>query len=362
MTETLEQYLERLAGYIEGKDPLAIQGQTAAKLNRLTAGLSVQQFRFRPADKKWSIIEILAHLAEDELATAWRYRQMLEHNGGPLSGFDQELWARLGTYAAWDAGEALELFRLLRTSNLRMLTSLSPEQWDHSGEHAERGKLSVADLARHMAAHDINHVQQIESLLPPRGQADVQAPGEPQAEAFSEEAAPQPMCLTVQETAELLRRMPVVLRELILALPNHAVEYHPGDGKWCIKQIVGHLVEEDRRDFVGRIKLMLRQQEPQLNLNDQVEVAQTRHDCDKDIRQLLDEFAAVRSASATFVEKLSTADLRRTGVHPKIGVVCVRELLHEWLYHDLNHVKQVEQNTQRLLWNRLGNMKAFYAV
>jgi uncharacterized damage-inducible protein DinB len=330
-------------------------------LNRLIAGLSQHQLRVRPTDQKWSIIEILAHLAEDELATAWRYRQMLEHNGGPLSGFDQELWARLGTYTAWDAGEALELFRLLRASNLRLLTSLSPEQWDHSGEHAERGKLSVADLARHMAAHDINHIQQIESLLPPPSQGDVQARREPQAEAFVEQAAQQPMCLTLKETAELLRRTPVVLRELVLALPSRAVEYHPGDEKWCIKQIVGHLTEEDRRDFVGRIELMLRQQEPQLNLNDQVEVAQTRHDCDKDIRQLLDEFATVRSASATFVEQLSPADLARTGVHPKIGVVCVRELLHEWLYHDLNHVKQIEQNTQRLLWNQLGNFKAFYA-
>jgi DinB superfamily len=68
-------------------------------LARLIAGLSAQQLTFRPADEKWSIVEILAHLGEDELATSWRYRQMIEHDGCSLSGFDQDLWARLGTYA-----------------------------------------------------------------------------------------------------------------------------------------------------------------------------------------------------------------------------------------------------------------------
>lgn len=123
---------------------------------------------------------------------------------------------------------------------------------------------------------------------------------------------------------------------------------------------MGHLTEEDKRDFVGRIQMMLHQAEPQLNVNDQDRVARERHDCDQDIFKLLYEFAVVRSASVAFVESLTSADLERAGVHPKIGIICVRELLHEWLYHDLNHIKQVEGNTQQLLWNQLGNMQAFY--
>jgi DinB superfamily len=170
------------------------------------------------------------------------------------------------------------------------------------------------------------------------------------------------VALTVQEVADLLRRMPVVLRELISALPNRAVQFHPGPGKWCIKEVVGHLTEEDKRDFVGRVELMLRQEHPRLDLNDQNEVALERHDCDKDIFELLDEFTSVRKTSARFVEQLSVSDLERTGVHPKIGLICVRELLHEWLYHDLNHARQVERNAQQLIWNQLGNTQGFYAV
>ena len=90
---------------------------------------------------------------------------MIEHDGETLQGFDQDLWARLGNYGSWEAREALELFRLLREANLRMLNALSPQQWERSGDHVERGKLTVRDLARHMAAHDINHIKQIESML-----------------------------------------------------------------------------------------------------------------------------------------------------------------------------------------------------
>lgn len=167
MPETPDQYRQRLNSYIEGQDPLTIQRQTPAKLAHLIAHRSREQLTTRPAPDKWSVTEILAHMAEDEIATAWRYRQMVEHDGSPLAGFDQDLWAALGNYSAWPPHDALELFRLLREANLRMLASLSPEQWEHSGEHAERGRLTVHDLARHMAAHDINHLRQIERLLAP---------------------------------------------------------------------------------------------------------------------------------------------------------------------------------------------------
>ncbi|HEY9139592.1 MAG TPA: DinB family protein [Bryobacteraceae bacterium] len=163
--ETAEKYRERLARYIEGEDVLRLQSEAPRTLASLIEGVPEQKLRHRPAPDKWSIVEILAHLAEDELSSTWRYRQMIEHSGGTLLGFDQEKWARLGDYASWNASDALEMFRLLREANLRMLARLSPEEWECAGEHVERGKLSVRDLARHMAAHDVNHVKQIEGLL-----------------------------------------------------------------------------------------------------------------------------------------------------------------------------------------------------
>jgi DinB superfamily len=90
---------------------------------------------------------------------------MIENSGCPLAGFDQDKWARLGDYSSWKPADALQLFGLLREANLRLLKQLKAEEWARHGMHAERGKISVRDLARHMAGHDMNHVDQTRTIL-----------------------------------------------------------------------------------------------------------------------------------------------------------------------------------------------------
>jgi len=165
MTETAEQYKARLESYVAGKDPVAMQREAPQTLAALIENVSEARLRQRPAPTKWSITEILAHLAEDELTSTWRYRQMVEHDGIELPGFDQDLWASLGDYSAWKPAEALAMFRLLREANLRLFARLSPEQWQRRGIHLERGPMTVRELCRHMAAHDINHIEQVRRIL-----------------------------------------------------------------------------------------------------------------------------------------------------------------------------------------------------
>lgn len=100
MTETAEQYKARFATYIAGKDPLAMQREAPRTLAALIERASEAELKQRPAPGKWSVTEIIAHLAEDELTSTWRYRQMLELDGVELPGFDQDLWAKLGDYAS----------------------------------------------------------------------------------------------------------------------------------------------------------------------------------------------------------------------------------------------------------------------
>ena len=159
------EYLARIRSYAKSEDPLELQERTPAILEDLVAKSSQERLKTRPGPNKWSVGEILAHLAEDEIATAWRYRQMVEHSGIALAGFDQDMWARLGDYASRSQQESLALFRLLREANLRFLSQLMPEQWECFGMHAERGRITVRDLAAHMAGHDANHVEQIRKIL-----------------------------------------------------------------------------------------------------------------------------------------------------------------------------------------------------
>lgn len=164
-TETPEQYKLRLAAYVKDQDPIAMQRDAPGKLARLLEAFPPQALKQSPAPAKWSVAAILAHLAEDELVTTWRYRQMIENSGATLPGFDQDEWARLGDYDSWEPAEAFEMFRLLREANLRMLAKLTPEEWQCFGMHSERGRMTVKDLASQMAGHDMNHIEQIQRML-----------------------------------------------------------------------------------------------------------------------------------------------------------------------------------------------------
>jgi len=164
MPETADQYKARLESYLGDRDPVAVQSETYTTLAGLVNGISGDALTRAPAPGKWSIAAILAHMAEDELVSGWRYRQMVETDGAPLTAFDPDVWARLGDYASWPPHEALELFRLTREANLRMFARLTTEEWQHTGVHAERGPTTVAAMVRHMASHDLNHIEQIRRI------------------------------------------------------------------------------------------------------------------------------------------------------------------------------------------------------
>lgn len=163
--ETHLQYKARIQGLMTGKDPVTVQRETPSKLAELVGGATAEQMGNRPAPDKWSVTEIVAHLSEAEVTAFWRYRQILEFDGCPLSPYGQELWARLGGYSERDPHESLQLFRLLRQANLQMFDRLTPEEWQRHGMHAERGEMTVKELALQIAGHDINHLAQIAAIL-----------------------------------------------------------------------------------------------------------------------------------------------------------------------------------------------------
>jgi uncharacterized damage-inducible protein DinB len=165
MQETIQQYMQRTLGYVEGKDALKVQAATADKLKKFTRGLSKKQLTWQPEAGKWSIAEILAHLADVEIVASWRMRSALGSNGTTIQAFDQDNWASALRYAKQDPKRSLEVFGVLRDNNLAMLKALRPEQWENYGMHQERGKETIAHLTRMFAGHDTNHLLQIERIV-----------------------------------------------------------------------------------------------------------------------------------------------------------------------------------------------------
>ncbi|HMF93802.1 MAG TPA: DinB family protein [Vicinamibacterales bacterium] len=165
MIETPQQYTQRILGYVDRQDPLAVQAATAKKLDRLIKGVSKARLRKRPAPEKWSVSEIVAHLADAEIVGAFRMRLVLGSPGVEIAAYNQDTWNTSGHYDARDPRKSVEQFRVVREGNLALLKSLSPEQWKHDGLHSERGRESIELMVRMFAGHDVNHLRQIEAIL-----------------------------------------------------------------------------------------------------------------------------------------------------------------------------------------------------
>jgi uncharacterized damage-inducible protein DinB len=164
MQETPQQYMQRMLGYSDGKDPMQVQRETPKKLQKVIKALSKKQLAQRPEPGKWSIGEILAHLADTELVGGWRMRLILGNNGVPIQAFDQDVWAETLGYSRRDPAASLETFRVLREANLAMLKSLPKNLWENYGMHQERGKETIAHIVRMFAGHDLNHLAQVERI------------------------------------------------------------------------------------------------------------------------------------------------------------------------------------------------------
>lgn len=165
MSETPEQYIQRMLGHVAGQNPLKIQAATPRKLQRLISRATASKLRKRPAPGKWSIAEIVAHLADAEIVGAWRMRLILGAPGSPVTAFDQDSWVTALHYDKRDPRKALEQFRVVRETNLALLKSLTPEQWKHHCLHSERGEETIEHIVRMFAGHDLNHIAQIERIL-----------------------------------------------------------------------------------------------------------------------------------------------------------------------------------------------------
>jgi hypothetical protein len=168
MKETPQLYVQRILGHVRGQDAVKVQAATAKKIERLVKDAPASRLRKRPAPDKWSVVEIVAHLADTEIVVAWRVRSILGAPGTPIQAFDQDAWVATGHYASRDPRKCLEQFRALREANLALLKSLTPEQWKHHGMHAERGEETIEHIVRLMAGHVLNHLEQIERMLAPK--------------------------------------------------------------------------------------------------------------------------------------------------------------------------------------------------
>jgi uncharacterized damage-inducible protein DinB len=145
-------------------NPFGALSETPGRLARLLRGLTAAERLWRPAPGKWSIHELVCHLADTEVANAWRYRKLLAEDTSGPTGWDQNRWAAAHRYRRQDLKLALQQFTVLRERNLGLLRVVGRKAWTKTVAHPALGTISTSEVMIHLAHHDTNHLGQIERI------------------------------------------------------------------------------------------------------------------------------------------------------------------------------------------------------
>jgi uncharacterized damage-inducible protein DinB len=162
--EHARAYTTAILDLLGDSKPIDVLKKTEAGLRRAIRGLSKKQLAKPEVPGKWSMRQVLQHLADSDLVWGYRVRMVLAQDRPTLTGYDQDQWAdRLG-YDEADAEQAIDDFAVLRRANLRLLKRASRDDLKRVGVHNERGEESVEHMMRLYAGHDLLHLRQLDRI------------------------------------------------------------------------------------------------------------------------------------------------------------------------------------------------------
>ena len=163
---------DRYRDAIGEDDPYLAMFEAPQQLRKVLKGLTEKQLSRRPAPGKWSIKEIVAHLADGEVMIGARYRFIAAHEKPAIAGYDQDLFVEMLGVGNATTEDLLDDFEMARTVNIGLLTRLPDEAFGRVGVHSERGEESIEWMVTLCAGHDRIHLEQVETirtgLFPPK--------------------------------------------------------------------------------------------------------------------------------------------------------------------------------------------------
>ena len=162
--EHARAYVAAILELLGDRDPMEVLGTTPGALEKVVASTPNELIMQAEAPGKWSMAQVLAHLADSDLVWGWRLRLILAQDRPPLTGYDQDAWANRLGYADADPDDSVAMFSVLRKANLRLISRATPDDLQRVGVHVERGEESLAHHLRLYAGHDILHLNQLERI------------------------------------------------------------------------------------------------------------------------------------------------------------------------------------------------------
>ena len=161
---------------------------------------------------------------------------------------------------------------------------------------------------------------------------------------------------------EIVATTPQKLKLEISSLSRREMMTRPAANKWSVQEVLAHLADVEEFGMRARVVAMIEQDNPTLPLFDQeARAAELKYNT-IDPSGSLASLTLQRRANVKWLRKLRPAQLKRRGIHQTVGEICVEELITEWAFHDLGHLKQILEVKRYALFPRMGNMRAFYEL
>ena len=149
-----------------GTDELVVRlAATPGRIAAAAAGKSPEELAAVPAEGEWSAVAVLAHLRASDDILSPRLVAMLVREEPSLPAFDDRRWGEVMGYADSDFQELLATFTFRRAELVRVLRGLTPSDWQRTGLHEARGRITLLETVRHLADHEVEHCLQLEASL-----------------------------------------------------------------------------------------------------------------------------------------------------------------------------------------------------
>ncbi|HEV2494588.1 MAG TPA: DinB family protein [Terriglobia bacterium] len=161
---------------------------------------------------------------------------------------------------------------------------------------------------------------------------------------------------------EILAATPEKLRREVTGMPASEMRRRPAPGKWSVQEILAHLDDVEELGMRARVAAILEGNEPTLAPFDQEKRAVEQRYDRRNPQKSLESFLRRRRSNLKWLRTLKPSELRRKGVHQTVGEVTAAEMIHEWAFHDLGHLKQIMEVRRYALWPHMGNMQKFYKL
>ena len=149
----------------EGELPcLELLGATPGILRGLTISLSAEDLRWKPAPDRFSIGEVLAHLAHSEdHCYRLRVERFLAEERPEFEPDDAQMYLELYRKDAPEG--SCDRFERLRESNVEYLRRLPAAAGKRVALHRQLGEITLDQMLHEWAMHDLGHIRQIAELV-----------------------------------------------------------------------------------------------------------------------------------------------------------------------------------------------------